>query len=91
MPPTSFFASGVRASVFDDSQQMLIVPPALCCGGGDVWVMAFFSHFGPGTAPVVEARAVRATQNGARLIALTNRFRLARLGREIDVGAFVPT
>ena len=77
MPPTSFFAS-VRASVFDDGQLMLM--SAALLRRGDV-VMAF-SHSGQ-TAAVVEA-ARQARQNGAQLIALTNRSD-SPLGRESDV------
>jgi RpiR family transcriptional regulator, repressor of rpiB and als operon len=73
-----FLRIGVRASVFDDSQQMLM--SAALLRRGDV-VMAF-SHSGQ-TAAVVEA-ARQARQNGAGLIALTNRSD-SPLGRESDV------
>ena len=73
-----FLRIGVRASVFDDSQKMLM--SAALLRRGDV-VMAF-SHSGQ-TAAVVEA-AHQARQNGARLIALTNRSD-SPLGRESDV------
>jgi DNA-binding MurR/RpiR family transcriptional regulator len=73
-----FLRIGVRASVFDDGQQMLM--SAALLRRGDV-VMAF-SHSGQ-TAAVVEA-ARQARQNGARLIALTNRSD-SPLGRESDV------
>ena len=62
-----FLRIGVRASVFDDGQLMLM--SAALLRRGDV-VMAF-SHSGQ-TAAVVEAARL-ARQNGARLIALTNR------------------
>jgi DNA-binding MurR/RpiR family transcriptional regulator len=73
-----FLRIGVRASVFDDGQLMLM--SAALLRRGDV-VMAF-SHSGQ-TAAVVEA-ARQARQNGARLIALTNRSD-SPLGRESDV------
>ena len=73
-----FLRIGVRASVFDDSQLMLM--SAALLRRGDV-VMAF-SHSGQ-TAAVVEA-ARQARQNGACLIALTNRSD-SPLGRESDV------
>jgi DNA-binding MurR/RpiR family transcriptional regulator len=73
-----FLRIGVRASVFDDAQLMLM--SAALLRRGDV-VMAF-SHSGQ-TAAVVEA-ARQARQNGARLIALTNRSD-SPLGRESDV------
>ena len=73
-----FLRIGVRASVFDDGQLMLM--SAALLRRGDV-VMAF-SHSGQ-TAAVVEA-AHQARQNGARLIALTNRSD-SPLGRESDV------
>jgi DNA-binding MurR/RpiR family transcriptional regulator len=73
-----FLRIGVRTSVFDDSQLMLM--SAALLGRGDV-VMAF-SHSGQ-TAAVVEA-ARQARQNGASLIALTNRSD-SPLGRESDV------
>jgi DNA-binding MurR/RpiR family transcriptional regulator len=73
-----FLRIGVRASVFDDGQVMLM--SAALLGRGDV-VMAF-SHSGQ-TAAVVEAARL-ARQNGARLIALTNRSD-SPLGRESDV------
>jgi RpiR family transcriptional regulator, repressor of rpiB and als operon len=73
-----FLRIGVRASVFDDGQLMLM--SAALRRRGDV-VMAF-SHSGQ-TAAVVEA-ARQARQNGARLIALTNRSD-SPLGRESDV------
>jgi DNA-binding MurR/RpiR family transcriptional regulator len=73
-----FLRIGVRASVFDDGQLMLM--SAALLRSGDV-VMAF-SHSGQ-TAAVVEA-ARQARQNGAQLIALTNRSDSA-LGRESDV------
>src|ERR1700722_5823066 len=62
-----FLRIGVRATVFDDSQLMLM--SAALLRRGDV-VMAF-SHSGPTAAGVEAARQAR--QNGARLIALTNR------------------
>jgi len=73
-----FLRIGVRASVFDDGQLMLM--SAALLRRGDV-VMAF-SHSGQ-TAAVVEA-ARQARQNGAQLIALTNRSDTP-LGRESDV------
>jgi DNA-binding MurR/RpiR family transcriptional regulator len=73
-----FLRIGVRASVFDDGQLMLM--SAALLRRGDV-VMAF-SHSGQ-TASVVEA-ARQARQNGARLIAMTNRSDTP-LGRESDV------
>jgi DNA-binding MurR/RpiR family transcriptional regulator len=73
-----FLRIGVRASVFDDAQ--LMVMSAALLRRGDV-VMAF-SHSGQ-TAAVVEA-ARQARQNGARLIAITNRSD-SPLGRESDV------
>src|ERR1700736_3572134 len=73
-----FLRIGVRTSVFNDSQLMLM--SAALLRRGDV-VMAF-SHSGQ-TAAVVEA-ARQARQNGARLIALTNRSD-SPLGRESDV------
>ena len=73
-----FLRIGVRASVFDDGQLMLM--SAALLRRGDV-VMAF-SHSGQ-TAAVVEA-ARQARQNGAHLIALTNRSD-SPLGRESDV------
>jgi DNA-binding MurR/RpiR family transcriptional regulator len=73
-----FLRIGVRASVFDDGQLMLMSAALLRVG--DV-VMAF-SHSGQTTAVVEAARLAR--QNGARLIALTNRAD-SPLGRESDV------
>jgi RpiR family transcriptional regulator, repressor of rpiB and als operon len=73
-----FLRIGVRASVFDDAQLMLM--SAALLRRGDV-VMAF-SHSGQ-TAAVVEAARL-ARQNGARLIALTNRLD-SPLGRDSDV------
>ena len=73
-----FLRIGVRASVFDDGQLMLM--SAALLRRGDV-VMAF-SHSGQ-TAAVVEA-AQQARQNGAHLIALTNRSD-SPLGQESDV------
>jgi RpiR family transcriptional regulator, repressor of rpiB and als operon len=73
-----FLRIGVRASVFDDGQLMLM--SAALLRRGDV-VMAF-SHSGQ-TAAVLEA-ARQAHQNGARVIALTNRPD-SPLGRESDV------
>ena len=73
-----FLRIGVRASVFDDAQLMLM--SAALLRRGDV-AMAF-SHSGQ-TAAVVEA-ARQAHQNGARLIAITNRSD-SPLGRESDV------
>jgi DNA-binding MurR/RpiR family transcriptional regulator len=73
-----FLRIGVRASVFDDGQLMLM--SAALLQRGDV-VMAF-SHSGQ-TAAVVEAARL-ARQNGANLIALTNRSD-SLLGRESDV------
>jgi RpiR family transcriptional regulator, repressor of rpiB and als operon len=73
-----FLRIGVRASAFDDGQLMLM--SAALLRRGDV-VMAF-SHSGQ-TAAVVEAARL-ARQNGARLIALTNRSD-SPLGRESDV------
>jgi RpiR family transcriptional regulator, repressor of rpiB and als operon len=73
-----FLRIGMRTSVFDDAQLMLM--SAALLRRGDV-VMAF-SHSGQ-TAAVVEA-ARQARQNGARLIALTNRSD-SPLGRESDV------
>jgi RpiR family transcriptional regulator, repressor of rpiB and als operon len=73
-----FLRIGVRTSVFDDGQLMLM--SAALLRRGDV-VMAF-SHSGQ-TAAVVEA-ARQARQNGAHLIALTNRLD-SPLGRESDV------
>jgi RpiR family transcriptional regulator, repressor of rpiB and als operon len=73
-----FLRIGVRASVFEDAQLMLM--SAALLRRGDV-AMAF-SHSGQ-TAAVVEA-ARQARQNGARLIALTNRSD-SPLGRESDV------
>jgi RpiR family transcriptional regulator, repressor of rpiB and als operon len=73
-----FLRIGVRVSVFDDAQLMLM--SAALLRRGDV-VMAF-SHSGQ-TAAVVEA-ARQARQNGAQLIALTNRSD-SPLGRESDV------
>jgi RpiR family transcriptional regulator, repressor of rpiB and als operon len=73
-----FLRIGVRASVFDAGQLMLM--SAALLRRGDV-VMAF-SHSGQ-TAAVLEA-ARQARQNGAHLIALTNRPD-SPLGRESDV------
>jgi RpiR family transcriptional regulator, repressor of rpiB and als operon len=73
-----FLRIGVRASVFDDAQLMLM--SAALLRRGDV-AMAF-SHSGQ-TAAVVEAARL-ARQNGAHLIALTNRPD-SPLGRESDV------
>jgi RpiR family transcriptional regulator, repressor of rpiB and als operon len=73
-----FLRIGVRVSVFDDAQLMLM--SAALLRRGDV-VMAF-SHSGQ-TAAVVEA-ARQARQNGAQLIALTNRSD-SPLGRQSDV------
>jgi RpiR family transcriptional regulator, repressor of rpiB and als operon len=73
-----FLRIGVRTSVFDDGELMLM--SAALLRRGDV-VMAF-SHSGQ-TAAVVEA-ARQARQNGAHLIALTNRSD-SPLGRESDV------
>ncbi len=73
-----FLRIGVRASVFDDGQLMLM--SAALLRRGDV-AMAF-SHSGQ-TAAVVEAARL-ARQNGARLIALTNRSD-SPLGRASDV------
>jgi RpiR family transcriptional regulator, repressor of rpiB and als operon len=73
-----FLRIGVRASVFDDGQLMLM--SAALLRRGDV-VMAF-SHSGQ-TAAVVKA-ARQARQNGAHLIALTNRSD-SPLGQESDV------
>jgi RpiR family transcriptional regulator, repressor of rpiB and als operon len=73
-----FLRIGVRASVFDDAQLMLM--SAALLRRGDV-VMAF-SHSGQTMAVVEAARLAR--QNGARLIALTNRSD-SPLGRESDV------
>jgi len=73
-----FLRIGVRTSVFDDSQQMLM--SAALLRRGDV-VMAF-SHSGQTAAVVKAARLAR--QNGAHLIALTNRSD-SPLGRESDV------
>jgi len=73
-----FLRIGVRASAFDDGQLMLM--SAALLRRGDV-VMAF-SHSGQ-TAAVVEAARL-ARQNGAHLIALTNRSD-SPLGRESDV------
>jgi DNA-binding MurR/RpiR family transcriptional regulator len=73
-----FLRIGVRASVFDGAQLMMM--SAALLRRGDV-VMAF-SHSGQ-TAAVVEA-ARQARQNGACLIALTNRSD-SPLGRESDV------
>jgi DNA-binding MurR/RpiR family transcriptional regulator len=73
-----FLRIGVRASVFDDGQLMLM--SAALLRRGDV-VMAF-SHSGQ-TAGVVEAARL-ARQNGAHLIALTNRSD-SPLGRESHV------
>ena len=73
-----FLRIGVRASVFDDGQLMLM--SAALLRRGDV-AMAF-SHSGQ-TAAVVEA-ARQARQNGAQLIALTNRSD-SPLGQESDV------
>ena len=73
-----FLRIGVRVSVFDDAQLMLM--SAALLRRGDV-AMAF-SHSGQ-TAAVVEA-ARQARQNGAQLIALTNRSD-SPLGRESDV------
>jgi RpiR family transcriptional regulator, repressor of rpiB and als operon len=73
-----FLRIGVRASVYDDRQLMLM--SAALLRRGDV-VMAF-SHSGQTTAVVEAARLAR--QNGARLIALTNRSD-SQLGRESDV------
>jgi RpiR family transcriptional regulator, repressor of rpiB and als operon len=73
-----FLRIGVRVSVFDDAQLMLM--SAALLRRGDV-VMAF-SHSGQ-TAAVVEA-ARQARQNGAQLIALTNRAD-SPLGQQADV------
>ena len=73
-----FLRIGVRASVFDDAQLMLM--SAALLRRGDV-AMAF-SHSGQTAAVVVAARL--AHQNGACLIALTNRSD-SPLGRESDV------
>jgi RpiR family transcriptional regulator, repressor of rpiB and als operon len=73
-----FLRIGVRASVFNDGKLMLM--SAALLRRGDVVVA--FSHSGQ-TAAVVEA-ARFARQNGARLIALTNRPD-SSLGRESDV------
>lgn len=73
-----FLRIGVRVSVFEDAQLMLM--SAALLRRGDV-VMAL-SHSGQ-TAAVVEA-ARQARQNGAHLIALTNRSD-SPLGRESDV------
>jgi RpiR family transcriptional regulator, repressor of rpiB and als operon len=73
-----FLRIGVRASAFDDGQLMLM--SAALLRRGDV-VMAF-SHSGQTTAVVEAARLAR--QNGAHLIALTNRSD-SPLGRESDV------
>jgi RpiR family transcriptional regulator, repressor of rpiB and als operon len=73
-----FLRIGVRVSVFDDAQLMLM--SAALLRPGDV-VMAL-SHSGQ-TAAVVEA-ARQARQNGAQLIALTNRAD-SPLGRQSDV------
>jgi RpiR family transcriptional regulator, repressor of rpiB and als operon len=73
-----FLRIGVRVSVFDDAQLMLM--SAALLRRGDV-AMAF-SPSGQ-TAAVVEA-ARQARQNGAQLIALTNRSD-SPLGRESDV------
>jgi RpiR family transcriptional regulator, repressor of rpiB and als operon len=73
-----FLRIGVRVSVFDDAQLMLM--SAALLRPGDV-VMAL-SHSGQ-TAAVVEA-ARQARQNGAQLIALTNRSD-SPLGRQSDV------
>ena len=73
-----FLRIGVRASVFNDGKLMLM--SAALLRRGDVVVA--FSHSGQ-TAAVVEAARL-ARQNGARLIALTNRPD-SSLGRESDV------
>jgi DNA-binding MurR/RpiR family transcriptional regulator len=73
-----FLRIGVRASVFTDGKLMLM--SAALLRRGDVVVA--FSHSGQ-TAAVVEAARL-ARQNGARLIALTNRPD-SSLGRESDV------
>jgi DNA-binding MurR/RpiR family transcriptional regulator len=73
-----FLRIGVRASVYNDGKLMLM--SAALLRRGDV-VMAF-SHSGQ-TAAVVEAARL-ARQNGAYLIALTNRPD-SPLGRESDV------
>jgi RpiR family transcriptional regulator, repressor of rpiB and als operon len=73
-----FLRIGVRASVFDDGKLMLM--SAALLRRGDVVVA--FSHSGQ-TAAVVEAARL-ARQNGAHLIALTNRSD-SPLGRESDV------
>jgi RpiR family transcriptional regulator, repressor of rpiB and als operon len=73
-----FLRIGVRASVFDDGKLMLM--SAALLRPGDVVVA--FSHSGQ-TAAVVEAARL-ARQNGAHLIALTNRSD-SSLGRESDV------
>jgi RpiR family transcriptional regulator, repressor of rpiB and als operon len=73
-----FLRIGVRTSVFDDAQLMLM--SAALLGRGDV-VMAV-SHSGQTAAVVKAARLAR--QNGAHLIALTNRSD-SPLGRESDV------
>jgi DNA-binding MurR/RpiR family transcriptional regulator len=81
-----FLRIGVRTSVFDDSQQMMMSAALLRRGDA---VMAF-SHSGQTTAVVEAARQAR--QNGARLIALTNRTD-SPLSRESDVAlcANLPT
>jgi RpiR family transcriptional regulator, repressor of rpiB and als operon len=73
-----FLRIGVRASVFDDGQLMLMSAALLRVGD----VALAFSHSGQTTAVVEAARLAR--QNGARLIALTNRAD-SPLGRESDV------
>jgi RpiR family transcriptional regulator, repressor of rpiB and als operon len=73
-----FLRIGVRASVFNDGKLMLM--SAALLRRGDVVVA--FSHSGQ-TAAVVEAARL-ARQNGARLVALTNRPD-SSLGRESDV------
>jgi DNA-binding MurR/RpiR family transcriptional regulator len=73
-----FLRIGVRASVFNDGKLMLM--SAALLRRGDVVVA--FSHSGQ-TAAVVEAARL-ARQNGAHLIALTNRSD-SSLGRESDV------
>jgi DNA-binding MurR/RpiR family transcriptional regulator len=72
-----FLRIGVRASVFNDGKLMLM--SAALLRRGDVVVA--FSHSGQ-TAVVEAARLAR--QNGAHLIALTNRSD-SSLGRESDV------
>jgi RpiR family transcriptional regulator, repressor of rpiB and als operon len=73
-----FLRIGLRASVFDDGHLMLLSAALLRRGD----VVMVFSHSGQ-TMAVVEA-ARQARQNGAQLIALTNRSD-SPLGRESDV------